>query len=72
MIGQRVFIMDYDGHPVFKKDGTPVAERYGGDVQKISIGKRVWIGTGAMILKGVACKRLCSAPANSVMFSENS
>ncbi len=54
MIGQRVLIMDYDGHPVFKKDGTLLVERYGGDVQKISIGKGVWIGTGAMILKGAS------------------
>jgi acetyltransferase-like isoleucine patch superfamily enzyme len=53
LIAQQVAIMDYDGHPVFRAGGSPGAESFGGSTAPIKIGRNVWIGFRATVLKGV-------------------
>lgn len=56
MIGQRVLMMDYDGHPLVPSSTLP-SEAFtpltGGKSEEIVLGKNVWVGHGAVLLKGV-------------------
>lgn len=54
MIGYQSIIMDYDGHTIYETDN--ISENnylYGGATKPIIIGDNVWIGSRAIILKGV-------------------
>lgn len=53
LVAGNVRISDFDGHPLdadLRRRGEPAAAE---DVQPVSIGNDVWIGHGAIILKGV-------------------
>lgn len=49
LIGDRVTIMDHDGHGVEPDKRTSSI----GECSSVFIGKNVWIGSGALILRGV-------------------
>lgn len=47
-IARNVILMDFDAHDIFYEDGTKNRK-----TAPIYIGKHVWIGAGAIVLKGV-------------------
>lgn len=65
MLGHKVTIMDYDGHPIFFEGKILNDNTYGGDAKPICIGDNVWIGFGSTILKGVKIGEGAIIGANS-------
>ena len=61
-IGRNVMIMDFDAHEITYKDGSK--NRI---TASIEIGKHVWIGAGATILKGVSIGDNAVVGAGSVV-----
>lgn len=53
LIAAGVRIADYDGHPIDPELRRSGASSSAEDVRPVSIGDDVWIGNGALILKGV-------------------
>jgi acetyltransferase-like isoleucine patch superfamily enzyme len=65
LMAARVFIAGYDGHPV-----DPLARARGARdaiAEPVEIGDDVWIGTAAVITKGVKIGRCAVVAANSVV-----
>ena len=54
LIAAGVMIADYDGHPVDAAERRSGAASPPASVREVTIGDDVWIGHGAVILKGVA------------------
>nr|WP_305967483.1 acyltransferase [Marinobacter salsuginis] len=65
LIGERVTIRDQD-HKIDGPHGLPIAEA-GFSVRPITIGSDVWIGAGAVILKGVKIGNGAIIGANAVV-----
>lgn len=53
LLASGVVIADYDGHPLDTERRRAGETSDWADVRPVTIGDDVWIGTGAMILKGV-------------------
>lgn len=62
MIAEGVTMMTADGHPILNSDGIKISS-YG----DISLGKHVWVGSNATILKGVTVGRGSVIGLNSVV-----
>jgi len=54
LIASRVVIADFDGHPLDAARRREQETSAWEDVKAVTIGDDVWIGTGAIILKGVS------------------
>ncbi|CAH0532387.1 2,3,4,5-tetrahydropyridine-2,6-dicarboxylate N-acetyltransferase [Vibrio stylophorae] len=68
MFGPRVTIMDSSGHPLLNRGDASEAERT--KSAPIEIGKHVWVGMGATILKGVTIGDHAVIGANSVVYHD--
>ncbi|MGF1746801.1 acyltransferase, partial [Vibrio minamisatsumaniensis] len=62
MIAEGVTMMTADGHPILNSDGIKISS-YG----DITLGKHVWVGSNATILKGVTVGRGSVIGLNSVV-----
>jgi acetyltransferase-like isoleucine patch superfamily enzyme len=71
MIGHRVTIMDYDGHPIIPVDSSnlymPDGKSYGGKSERIRIEKKTWVGFETAVLKGAVISEGAIVGAKSVI-----
>lgn len=70
LLATGVLIYDLDGHPLdaaARRAGEPSPD---GEIRPVMIGDDVWIGTGALILKGVTIGDRAVVAARSVVTSD--